>query len=117
MSYTNDIMIKYKNIDFDEFYKIFRTILNEDVCRIIYNYSIPKFSENEKCLLIQDIYKLYDQYNRTDELEESEENIRIVGIYYRPCHSTYFYSYKTKRAFSRYATEVNLKKLKDKIKK
>ena len=73
---------------------------------------MPKYIKNENCILIHDVYKFDDKYNRTNEIDKYEENIRICDIYYSKLYHRYYYSYQTKRAFCRWAGDINLKKLK-----
>lgn len=100
----NNLMVPYQKFFFEEFYEIIKYLphMNEDVGRIIYNYTTPHFMKNDKCIL-KDTYSTYTQ------------KVSIYDVYFSNVIREYCYSYKTQRALCKYAVEnlLNVDESKD----
>ena len=93
----NNLMVPYKGITFYDFFKIMSSLpnLNEDVLRIIYQFAMPHFTPDDRCIL-KDPYIDYTQ------------KVKIACVFYSNVHLTYCYSYRTKRALCMYAGQESL---------
>ena len=87
-------MILHNYTSFDEFYNIVKSIMNEDIWCLIFEFLKPKFNKDEYCLLHDNrfIFK-----------------IKICNAYLN--NNKYYYSYRVNNNLVMYASQKNIYKL------
>ena len=98
MSSYNVIKPFEKSLLFEDFYNLMKKIhpLNLDMWFFIYNLSLPKFKENEVCLM-------------KSSFDDKFREIKIVYTYYHCKLNSYIYSYIRDPFYFQYAIEEVLK--------
>lgn len=90
----------FKQLPFDDFYELVNALfentshLNEDMWRLVYNMSLPRFVENDNCEL-----RFY-------------KNSKISTIFYFKKLNSFRYGINTEFSFVQYIAEDEIKKIK-----